>query len=111
MIKHKYIKTLIISLNWDIKFHIHKNASLLVVGVMLAHNLTRKRDQPVVYTSRFLNKVERNYNTIEHETLVIVFTLHMFKHYLLGNKFVSYVDHRAMVDIVNKQHVLGHIAR
>jgi hypothetical protein len=63
---------------------------------MLAHNLIRKCDQPVVYTSRFLNKVERNYNTIKHETLVIV-TLHTFKHYLLGNKFVSYVGHRDMV--------------
>jgi hypothetical protein len=84
---------------------------LLAVGVMLAHNLTKKHDQPIVYTSRFLNKAERNYNTIEHETLVIVFTLHKFKHYLLGNKFVSYVDHRAMVYIMNKPHVLGHIAR
>jgi hypothetical protein len=64
---------------------------------MLAHNLIRKCDQPVVYISRFLNKVERNYNTIEHETLVIVFTLHTFKHYFLGNKFVSYVGHRDMV--------------
>jgi hypothetical protein len=28
----------------------------------------------------------------------MVFALHKFKHYLLGNKFVFYVDHMALVN-------------
>jgi hypothetical protein len=48
-----------------------------------------------------LNYVERNYNTIECEALAMVFTLHKFKHYLLGNKFLFYVDHIALVYILN----------
>ncbi len=32
----------------------------------------------------------------------MVFDLHKIKHYLLGNKFVFYVDHMALVNLVNK---------
>jgi hypothetical protein len=39
--------------------------------------------------------------------LAMVFALHKFRHYLLGNKFVFYVDHMALVYLVNKLHVLG----
>jgi hypothetical protein len=51
----------------------------------------------VVYISKFLNIVERKYSTTEYEALTMVFVLHKFKHYLLGNKFVFYVDHMAFV--------------
>ncbi len=55
-----------------------------------------------MYASRFLNIVEHNYSTTEREALVMVFGLHKFRHYLLGNKFVFYVDHMALVYLVNK---------
>ncbi len=54
----------------------HTYASLLIVGAMLAQNLTRKHDQPIVYASRILNNVENNYSTIEHEALAMVFALY-----------------------------------
>ncbi len=41
----------------------------------------------------------------------MVFSLHKFRRYLLGNKFVFYVDNMALVYLVNKPHVLGIIAR
>jgi hypothetical protein len=41
----------------------------------------------------------------------MVFALHKFEHYLLGNKFVFYVDHMALVYLVNKPQVLGKIVR
>jgi hypothetical protein len=34
----------------------------------------------------------------------MVFALHKFRHYLLGNKFVYYVDHMALIYLVNKPH-------
>jgi len=37
----------------------------------------------------------------------MVFSLHKIRHYLLGNKFVFYVDHMALIYLVNKPHVLG----
>ncbi len=37
----------------------------------------------------------------------MVFSLHKIRHYLLGNKFVFYVDHMALIYLVNKPQVLG----
>ncbi len=64
-----------------------------------------------MYASRLLNKVEHNYSTIEREVLAMVFALHKFKHYLLGSKFVFYVDHMALVYLVNKPQVSRRIVR
>jgi hypothetical protein len=41
----------------------------------------------------------------------MVFTLHKFKHYLLGNKFVFYVDDIILVYLLNKLQVSGCIVR
>jgi hypothetical protein len=41
----------------------------------------------------------------------MVYALHKFKHSLLGNKFVLYVDHMALVYLVNKLHVFGRITK
>jgi hypothetical protein len=49
-----------------------------------------------------MNNVEKNYITIKHEALALVFALHKFKHFILGNKFVLYVDHMALVYLINK---------
>ncbi len=112
MIKHKYIKAPIhIFPKWDIEFHVHIHASLLVVGAMLAQNLIGKHDQPIVYAFKLLNIIKENYNSIEHEALVMAFALHKFRHYLLGDKFVFYVDHMALIYLMNKSQVLGRIIR
>jgi hypothetical protein len=41
----------------------------------------------------------------------MVFALHKLRHYLLGNKFVFYVDHMPLVYLVNKPKVLRKITR
>jgi len=50
-----------------------------------------------MYASRLLNKAKQNYNTTQKEALAMVFSLHKFKHYLLGNNFIFYVDYMALV--------------
>jgi hypothetical protein len=64
-----------------------------------------------MYTSRLLNLGEWNYIIIEKGALAMVYALHKFKHYLLGNRFVFYVDHMALVYLVNKPQVFGKIVR
>jgi len=81
---------------------VHTNASLLVVGVMLAQNPTGKYDQPIVYASKLFDKAEQNYTTIEKEVLTMVYVLHKFKHFLLGNNFFLNVDHMVIMYLVNK---------
>ncbi len=41
----------------------------------------------------------------------MVFALHKFKHYLLGNKFIFYVNHMALVYLVNKPQVSRRIIK
>ncbi len=45
------------------EFHVHTDVSLLVMGAMLSHNVTRKIDKPIMYAYRVLNRMEHNYNT------------------------------------------------
>jgi hypothetical protein len=40
------------------------------MGALLAQNITRKSDQPLVYASKLFNSVEHNYNTTKREALV-----------------------------------------
>jgi hypothetical protein len=56
-----------------------------------------------------LNKAKQNNIISKKEALTMVYALHKFKHFLLGNKFVFYVDHMALVYLVNKPHVSGRI--
>jgi hypothetical protein len=41
----------------------------------------------------------------------MVYALHKFRHYLLGNQFIFYVNHMAFVYLVNKPQVFGTITR
>ena len=68
-------------------------------------------DYPIVYSSRKLNKVERNYSTTEREALGMVFALQKYQHYLLANPFIIYTDHQALKYLVNKPLHHGRICR
>jgi len=78
---------------------------------MLFQNIIRKNDQPIVYASSLLNIVKQSYSTTKREALTMVFSLHKFRYYLLGNKFVFYVNHMALVYLANKPQVLGRIIK
>ncbi len=67
--------------NWKLMFHLHTNASLLAVCVLLVQNATSKYDQPIVYAFRLLNKTKHNYTTIDREALIMVYVLHKFKYF------------------------------
>jgi hypothetical protein len=69
--------------------------------VMLSYNIIRKSDQPIGYVFRLLNRAKQNYSTTHREVLTMVFSLHKFRRYFLGNKFVFYVNHMALVYLVN----------
>lgn len=102
---------ILIAPQWDLEFHVHIDASNIAVGVMLAQNPIGKCDQPISYASRLLNSAEKKYSTREREALAMVYALNKYRHYLLGNKFVFFVDHMALVYLVNKPQVSGRIAR
>jgi hypothetical protein len=40
-----------------------------------------------------MNNAEKNYTTTKKEALAMIYVVNKFRHYLLGNNFVFYVDH------------------
>jgi predicted ferric reductase len=80
-------------------FHVHTYVSLLVMATLLTHNIIGKNDQLIMYAYKLFNDVEQNNNTTKNEALVMVFALHKFKLYLLGNKFLFYLGQRLSHDL------------
>jgi hypothetical protein len=64
-----------------------------------------------MYPFRLIKLAKWNYTITEMEALAMVYALHKFKHYLLGNPIIFYVDHMAFVCLVNKPEVFGKIVR
>jgi hypothetical protein len=97
IIKKRYSNaSILIGVNWKLEFHVHTDASNIAIGAMLAQNPTGKIDQPIAYASRLLSHAKKNYTTTEREALAMVSVVNKFRHYLLGNSFVFYVDHMAL---------------
>ena len=65
----------------------------------------------VSYASRQLNDAEKNYTTTEREGLGMIYTVKKFRHYLLANKLVFFIDHQASLYLVNKPCNRGCIVR
>ena len=64
--------------DWDSDFHVHVDASSIVMGVILTQPGEGDLDHPIAYASRKLSFVERNYTTTEREGLVMVYALQKF---------------------------------
>jgi hypothetical protein len=97
--------------NWKFEFHVHIDTSNFVLGVMLGQNLDNTIDKLIYYANRLMNSVEKNYTTTKKEALAMIYDVKKFRHYLLGNSFVFYVDHQAFLYLVNKPRVTCQIAR
>jgi hypothetical protein len=92
---------ILIPLKWDLKFHVHSNASYLAMGVMLAQNPIGICNQRIAYAFWLLNNVKRNYTTTEREAFTMVYALRKFCHYLLVNRFIFYVDFLHPISLPN----------
>lgn len=54
---------------------------------------------PVAYASRKLLDREKRYSIIEKEGLAIMFGIHRFRYYLMGQEFILEVDHKPLIYI------------
>ena len=53
-------------------------------------------ERVVFYGSRQLKNHEQNYPTHDLELVAIVFTLHILRHYLYGEQFEVFSDHKSL---------------
>lgn len=88
--------------DWNKEFHVHVDASCIALGVVLTKAGKGEMDHSITFVSRKLSTTKKNYPTIEHEGLAIVYVLQKFKHYLLGGHFKIYTNHFALKYLVNK---------
>ncbi len=81
----------------------------MAVGSALCQHDEDGKDHPIAFASKQLTNVEHNYTTIERECLAMVFSVKKFRHYLLMNFVVFFVDHMALKYIVNKPDLNGRL--
>ena len=98
--------TNIFFLDWNKEFHVHVDASLNALGVVLEQPGERDLNHLITFTSWKLSSVEKNYATIEREGLEMMYALQKFWHYLLGGHFKMFMDHSYLKYLINNL-VLG----
>jgi hypothetical protein len=67
------------------------------------------RDHPIAFSSKQLSAPEHNYTTTERECLAMIFSVKKYRHYLLMNQVVFFVDHNAIIYLVNKPELSGRL--
>lgn len=102
---------ILVFLDWRKEFHVHVDASCIVLGAILTWDGEGEMDHRIAFASRKLSKAEKNYLMTERKALDMVYTLQKFKHYLLGGNFKMYTDHSALKYLVNKPMIGGNICR
>ena len=87
----------------------HIDASAYAIGCILAQPSKNYMDFPISYASRQMNSAKKNSSTTKREGLAMVYAVKKFWHYLLANKFIFFVDHHALMYLVNKPCAAGRI--
>ena len=71
-------------------FELHTDASDFAIGGVLMQD-----EHPIAFESRKLNETERKYTVQEKEMTAIIHCLRIWRHYLLGSRFVIKTDNVA----------------
>jgi hypothetical protein len=90
---------------------VHVDASVIALGAILSQPGAGDLDHPIVFASKNLSDLEKNYNTMEREGLAMVYALQKFIHYLFGKHFKMFTDHSPLKYLVNKLVLGGRIYR
>jgi len=98
---------ILIVFDWKLKFHVHIDALNFALGAMLSQNLNKTIDKSIYYAIRLMNIGKNNYTTTIKEALTMIYVVKKFRHYLLGNSFIFFVDHQALLYLVNKPIFIG----
>ena len=82
----------------DVPFSMYTDASDLAVGAVLVQEQDGER-KPISLASRKLSRAEIKYPTWRKEMQAIKFGVKQFRHFLIGQKFTVYTDHRPLAYI------------
>ncbi|WP_222429775.1 Ty3/Gypsy family RNase HI domain-containing protein, partial [Cobetia crustatorum] len=74
-----------------VKYTIYTDASRVGLGCVLM-----QKDRVISYASRQLRKHEENYPTHDLELAAVIFALKLWRHYLYGEEFELFCDHKSL---------------
>ena len=99
-LKHMLTSTPLLRLpDFTRPFILHTDANDTGLGAILCQEYTEDgvtTEHPINYASRSLNKAERNYSTTDRECLALLWSIALFRPYLVGVHFTVYTDHSAL---------------
>lgn len=91
MLKTAVVEEPVLALpDYNKSYEVQTDASDLAIGGVLIQD-----GHPIAYESRKLNDAERRYTVQEKEMTAVVHCLRVWRHYLLGSKFVVQTDNVA----------------
>ena len=96
-LKQDLISALILKApDWNRIFYVRIDAFAYALRCILTQPHEHNMDFPVISASRQLNSSEKNYTITKREGVAMVYVVKKFRHYLLGNQFIVFVDHHAL---------------
>jgi hypothetical protein len=101
----------LLSPDWNNPFHVYWDVSEVTLGSALCQPDKTGKDHPMAFTSKQLTNAERNYTTTERQCLAMVCSVKKFRHYLLMNLVLFFVDQMALRYIINKPDLSDRLVR
>ena len=80
------------------EYTLYSDASRIGLGYVLMQD-----GKVVEYASRQLKSHENNYPTHDLELVAVVFALKIWQHYLYGEKYIIYTDHKSLKYLLTKK--------
>jgi hypothetical protein len=104
---------ILVAPNFEKAFKIQIDASDVGCGGVLLQENEQGIDQPVCFYSRKFNKHQRNYSTIEKETLALILSLKQFEVYVSSPAFpvVVYSDHNPLTYVLKMRKISRKLMR
>lgn len=87
------------------------DASKLGLGCILTQLDDNGHEHPIVFASRSLRSSEYNYAATKLECLAVIWSVKLFRPYLLGQPFTIITDHSALKGLLDTKNPTGIIAR
>lgn len=97
--------------DFDKPFILVTDASRVGLGAILTQLDEEGHEHPVQYISRGVRGSESNYGISKLECLAIIWSIKVFRPYLLGRKFTIITDHSAINGLIKSQEPTGILAR
>ena len=94
----------------DSTFILDCDASHVAIGCALSQ-VRDGKEVPIAFASYSLIPAQRKYCTTRKELLAVVRFTRLFRHYLLGRRFVVRTDHNSLPWLFSFSYVEGQLAR